>query len=189
MTTGVAPDGEATQRCLIRRGIDGNGDRSHAGPGQRLRAAPKRLERRACRDHVGRPEQDDRRLSSQRRKRTRPAGERPGARSQAPETVRTSRWHVALKPEQGDGATSSCPADRRLEAPPSRVAPPSTIRMRVFSGTSVNTCVAPEGQLTVSFKTRSLAPRPMSSSFECCDRNPEPACTILDLAELDRSRR
>ena len=71
-------------------------------------------------------------------------------------------------------------ADRGLKASVS-IAPPSTIRRRVFSGTSVNTCVPPEGQLTVSFKTRSLAPRPMSSSFECCDRNPEPACTILIL--------
>ena len=51
---------------------DGDGDRSHAGPGQRLCAAPERLERRACRAHVERPQQDDCRLSSQRRERTRP---------------------------------------------------------------------------------------------------------------------
>src|SRR5262245_872567 len=35
--------------------------------------------------------------------------------------------------------------------------PPSTRRTREFSGTSVNTCVAPDGQLTVIFTTRWLA--------------------------------
>src|SRR5678815_3062630 len=46
---------------------------------------------------------------------------------------------------------------------------PSTIRTRAFRGTSVNTCVSPEGQLTVSVARRTLAPRPITSSFECCE--------------------
>ena len=121
MTTGVAPE-EGSQRRLIRRRIDGNGDRSHAGPGQRLRAALERLERRACRDHVGRPQQDDRRLSSQRRERTRLAGEvrerkvrrrkrfvHPGG------TWRRSR--------SGSRRTSSSPVDRGLKASVSIVTP------------------------------------------------------------------
>src|SRR6185503_7537728 len=72
------------------------------------------------------------------------------------------------------------PVDRGLKASVS-IPPPSTIRTRAFRGASVNTCVSPEGQLMVSFTRRSLAPRPITSSFECCDRNPDPHCTTLVL--------
>ncbi len=59
--------------------------------------------------------------------------------------------------------------------------PDSTIRRRVFNGTSVRVCVVPDGHATVSFTIRALAPRPMRSSFECCERNPDPAVTTLVL--------
>src|SRR5687768_12001446 len=64
-----------------------------------------------------------------------------------------------------DADDETVPVDRGLKASVSTPLP-STIRTRAFRGTSVNTCVSPEGQLTVSFARRSLAPRPITSSFE-----------------------
>ncbi len=60
-------------------------------------------------------------------------------------------------------------------------------RQRTFSGTSVKTCVPPDGHSTVSLSTRWLAPRPKSSSFECCERKPDPACTIFVRRKLSVS--
>ena len=92
------------------------------------------------------------------------------------------RGALAHEPERGADDVDA-PCRSRLEGLCLDVTALRRSECRAFSGTSVNTCVPPEGQLTVSFKMRSLAPRPMSSSFECCDRNPEPACTTSDLAE------
>ncbi len=47
------------------------------------------------------------------------------------------------------------------------------------AATSVNDLSLPDGHSTVSVESARLAPRPKSSSFECCDRNPDPACTIF----------
>ena len=152
-----------------------------AGLRQGLRATRQRLERGARRRHVGRKEQHDRRLPLQRRDR---AG-RPGQILQR-EVRRRERL---VQPGGGRRRRSRTWNRRRRrrrgrgERRPSRRRRPSTIRRRLLSGTSVNTCVPPDGQSTVSFTMRSLAPSPISSSFECCDRNPEPAWTILRLAQ------
>src|SRR5262245_9630872 len=59
--------------------------------------------------------------------------------------------HVARGADDGEGTEDVVfPADRGLNGSLSGLLP-SAIRMRLFSGTSVNTCVAPEGQLTVNF--------------------------------------
>src|SRR5262245_34388938 len=86
---------------------------------------------------------------------------------------------VASGADAGGGAVAAaCDRDRGANGS-ALISPASTIVTRVFNATSVNVCVAPEGHATVSFAIRPLGPRPTSSSFECSDRKPEPACTVL----------
>jgi hypothetical protein len=61
------------------------------------------------------------------------------------------------------------------------IVPPSTMRSRPSAGTSVNTCVSPDGQCTVIEATRPAAPSPKISSRDPGERNPEPACTVFVL--------
>ena len=60
---------------------------------------------------------------------------------------------------------------------------PSLLRLRGWlSGKCSNDCVSPLGQRTdaLIFTAEGvILPRPKKSSFECCERNPEPACRYL----------
>src|SRR4051812_14243182 len=62
--------------------------------------------------------------------------------------------HVELGGDAAGGSDAGGgPADRGAKGS-DLTSPPSTIRKRVFIGTSVNTCVPPEGHSTVSLKMR-----------------------------------
>jgi hypothetical protein len=56
---------------------------------------------------------------------------------------------------------------------------PSSIQTRWLRGSPERICVLPLGQTIVTARTFRLRARPKSSSFECCEMKPEPACTIL----------
>ena len=154
MTTGMAPDDCERIAGLILPRIDRNRDRSDAGLRERVGAPPECLERRARRGNAGRPQEHDRRLAFQRRERARPSGD------VLQREVR--RWKRLVQPgcvggDAGDGGTGDdvVVAAERGARGSIFTSPDSTIRRRVFSGTSVKTCVSPEGHATVSFTMRS----------------------------------
>ena len=66
-----------------------------------------------------------------------------------------------------------------------RWSPPSSIQIAVAERRGRRTVCVDAARATrpSAFTMRSLRPRPKSSSFECCERKPEPTCTILVRAE------
>ena len=85
--------------------------------------------------------------------------------------------HVAVGAEAAVVmAGDAFPVDRGASAS-DFTSPPSTMVNRVLRGASEMACESPDGHWMVSLSMRWLGPRPISSSFECSERNPEPAVT------------
>ena len=174
--------------------IDGDGQHRCAGRGQRLRAAFERSWSVASDGGAQRrPEADDARAARHAPTANTPARRVRAARSRAPETAGTARSpdrSAAASDVVGAPSAGSRRRDagllERLASNRRRCLPRST--MRWLSGRFGSVCTGPLGQTIVALTMRVLLPRPKSSSFECCERNPEPALTMRVTRPTDRFR-
>ena len=103
-------------------------------------------------------------------------------RTPAPGTARRARCCPADRPGRRRRPVRSAAPRWPGRAPPTRGVHPRSGARGVSSVASVNVCTAPDGHVTVTRPDAACSsPSPTISVFECCDRKPEPAATMLRL--------